>query len=144
MLKYEKIKWKGRCPLRNIYNIENHVSIHNKVTFSVNEEAWHIQISPAKQVIVDSDQYAFLYIVEEAGEFSYLRFGEETWPALVDMLLGGEDPLLSLGEKTIELQQFHEELEALKLKVAKRSLGVKRTKQSSKQVNNNSTLLNYA
>jgi hypothetical protein len=113
MLKYEKITWKGRRPLRNIYNIENHVDIHNKITFSVNEKAQHIQISPAGQVIVDSDQYAFIYIVEEDGEFSYLHFGENTWSALTKMLQRGEDPLLSIGNQTIELQQFHEELEGL-------------------------------
>ena len=99
--------------MRNVYNIENHVDIHNKSTFSVNEKAQHIQISPAGQVIVDSDQYAFIYIVEEDGEFSYLHFGEDTWPALLKMLQHGEDPLLLVGEKTIELQQFHEELAAL-------------------------------
>lgn len=99
--------------MRNIYNIENHVDIHNKTTFSVNEEARHIQISPAGQVIVDSDKYAFIYIVEEDGEFSYLQFGEHTWPALLKMLQRGEDPVLSVGERTIKLQQFHEELEAL-------------------------------
>ncbi|KGR83858.1 hypothetical protein [Lysinibacillus odysseyi] len=99
--------------MRNIYNIENHVDIHNKMTFRVNEKAQHIHISPARQVIVDSDAYAFIYIVEEDGEFSYLHFGEDTWPALLKMLLCGEDPLLSVGEETIELQQFHEELEGL-------------------------------
>lgn len=99
--------------MRNVYNIENHVEIHNKITFSVNEKVQDIQILPVGKVIVDSDQYAFIYIVEEDKEFSYLHFGESTWPALLEMLLRGEDPLLSLGEQFIELQQFHEELEAL-------------------------------
>ena len=113
MLKYEKIDWKGRSPLRNVYNIESYVHIHNKLTFSVNEKASTIQITPVGQVIVDSDRHAFIYIVEEDGAFSYLSFGEKMWPALVEMVQRGEDPYLTLGEKTIELHHFCGELEAL-------------------------------
>lgn len=113
MLKYEKIDWKGRSPLRNVYNIESYVHIHNKLTFSVNEKASTIQITPVGQVIVDSDHHAFLYIVEEDDAFSYLSFGEKMWSALVEMVQRGEDPYLTLGEKTIELHHFYEELEAL-------------------------------
>ena len=113
MLKYEKIDWKGRSPLRNVYNIESYGYIHNKLTFSVNEKASTIQITPVGQVIVDSDHHAFIYIVEEDGAFSYLSFGKKTWPALIEMIQRCEDPYLTLGEKTIELHNFCEELEAL-------------------------------
>ena len=113
MLKYEKIDWKGRSPLRNVYNIESYVRIQNKLTFIVNEKASTIQMTPVGQVIVDSDHHAFLYIVEEDDAFSYLSFGEKMWPALVEMVQRGEDPYLKLGEKTIELHSFCEELEAL-------------------------------
>ena len=113
MLKYEKIDWKGRSPLRNVYNIESYGLIHNKLTFSVNEKASTIQITPVGQVIVDSDHHAFIYIVEEDGVFSYLSFGEKMWPALIEMVQRGENPYLALGEKTIELHHFYEELEAL-------------------------------
>ena len=113
MLKYEKIDWKGSSPLRNVYNIENYVHLHNKITFSVNEKASTIQITPVGQVIVDSDHHAFIYIVEEDGAFSYLSFGQKMWPALVEMVQRGENPYLTLGEKTIELHHFYEELEAL-------------------------------
>ena len=113
MLKYEKRNWKGRRPLRKIYNIEKYVDIHNKVTFIVNEKDQDIQIIPTGRLFADSDQFAFLYIVEENDEFSYLRFGEDTWPSLVEMLQRGEDPLLSLGQRTMDLRGFHEELESL-------------------------------
>ena len=113
MLKYEKIDWKGRSPLRKIYNIEKHVDIHNKVTFIVNENDRDLQIIPTGRLFVDSDHFAFLYIVEENGEFSYLRFGEGVWPALVEVVRHGKEPLLSLGDRTLELDGFHEELESL-------------------------------
>ena len=113
MLKYEKIDWKGSRPLRNVYNIESYVYIHNQLIFSVNEKVAPIQIIPVGQVIVDSDQHTFIYIVEEDGAFSYLSFGEKMWPALVETVQRGEDPYLTLGEKTIELHNFCDELEAL-------------------------------
>ena len=113
MLKYGKIDWKGSSPLRNVYNIESYVHLHNKLTFSLNEKASTIQITPVGQVIVDSNYHAFIYIVEEDSTYSYLSFGEKMWPALVEMVQRGEDPYLTLGEKTIELHHFYEELEAL-------------------------------
>ena len=113
MLKYEKIERKGSSSLRNIYNIESYVYLHNKLTFSVNEKVATIQITPVGQVIVDSDQRAFLYIVEEDGAFNYLSFGEKMWPALIEMIQRCENPYLILDEKTIELHHFYEELEAL-------------------------------
>ena len=99
--------------MRKLYNIEKYVDIHNKVIFIVNERDQDIQIIPTGRLFVDSDHFAFLYIVEENEEFSYLRFGEDTWPALVEVLRRGGDPLLSLGERTMDLRGFHEELEPL-------------------------------
>ena len=55
MLKYEKIDRKGTSPLRNVYNIDSYVHIHTKLTFSVDEKPPTIQITPAGQVLVDSD-----------------------------------------------------------------------------------------
>lgn len=99
--------------MRNVYSIEQSLTIHNKLHFSLNERNAQILIQPAKRVIADSDNKAFLYIVEEASEYSYLSFQESVWPTLVSMLKNEEDPFLSLGETTIELTDFYEELYAL-------------------------------
>lgn len=113
MLKYEQKDLKGRSHLRNVYKIEQSFAIHNKLHFSLNESYAQIQIQPAKKVIADSDHKTFIYIVEEAGEYSYLSFDESVWSALVSMLKNEEDPFLTLGEKTVELTNFYEELQAL-------------------------------
>ena len=99
--------------MRKIYNIEKYVDIHNIVTFIVNENDRDIQIIPTGRLFVDSDHFAFLYIVEENGEFSYLRFGEGVWPALVEIVRHGKEPFLALGDRTLELNGFREELESL-------------------------------
>lgn len=113
MLKYEQKETKGRRPLRNVYLISPATIVHNKLIFSVNDEMTAFQIIPAKQVLVDSDACAFIYIVEEGEAFSYVSFGEATWPQLLQMVQVGENPLLQVGDKQIELVQFAEELESL-------------------------------
>ena len=113
MLKYEKIDSKGSSPVRNVYNIEDYVHLHNKLIFSLNEKTSIIQITPVGQVIADSTSHAFIYIVEEDGAYSYLSFGEKIWPALAEVVQHGKNPYLTLDETTIELHHFYEELEAL-------------------------------
>ncbi|WP_332650370.1 hypothetical protein [Lysinibacillus sp. 54212] len=99
--------------MRNVYKIEQNFALHNKLYFSLSESPAQIQIQPAGRVIADSDNTAFIYIVEEAGTYSYLSFSESLWPALVKMLKNEEDPFLTIGETTIELSNFYEELHAL-------------------------------
>ncbi len=97
--------------MRKVYNIEEAPSIHNNMIFHVKEDitAW----LPTKQVIVDSDTHAFLYIVEEDSEYSYVRFDEKMWPYLLGMVQRGVDPVLQHADGQLELVQFAEELEGL-------------------------------
>lgn len=98
--------------MRNLYLIEQS-TISNQFTCSVKDETTTIQLIPAKQVLVDSDEMAFIYIVEEAGAFSYLSFKETVWPALLQMVQEGNDPVLQVGNEQIVLEQFVQELEGL-------------------------------
>lgn len=97
--------------MRKVYNIEEASSIHNNLVFHLKEDV--PALLPTKQVIVDSDTHAFLYIVEEDGEYSYVRFGGEMWPYLLEMVQRGVDPVLQHADVQIELVQFAEELEGL-------------------------------
>lgn len=69
-----------------------------------------MQLQPAGQLIADSDNLAFIYIVEEAEQYSYLSFPKAVWSGLVQVLHNGRDPYL---HPTIQLTNFYEELEAL-------------------------------
>ena len=114
MLKYEKKSAEREVnKMRNIYMIERYQFVHNDLHLSLNEKLDTIQIQPAGQVLTDSDHLAFIYLVEEAGEYSYLYLPDDLWPALVRVLKTQQNPYLMLNEQKIELVNFTEELEML-------------------------------
>ena len=99
--------------MRNVYTIDQYEVLHNQFFFIVKESDEHIQIQPAAQVIADSDNKAFIYIVEENGVFSYLRFARSIWPQLVEVVKSKQDPSLRVGAQQIVLTNFFEELSML-------------------------------
>lgn len=85
--------------MRNIYYIEKYQFVHNELHLSLNENQNEIQIQPAGQVLTDSDHLAFIYLVEEVGEYSYLYLPDDLWPALVRVLQSEQNPYLILNEQ---------------------------------------------
>jgi len=68
------------------------------------------KIKPTGQVLADSDACAFIYIVEENEQYSYLTFGKELWPALISYVKEERNPVLQIAEQSIELDGFFEEM----------------------------------
>ena len=99
--------------MRNVYTIDQYEVLHNDFFFIVKESDEHIQIQPAAQIIADSDNEAFIYIVEENGVYSYLRFARSIWPQLVEVVKRKQDPSLRVGAQQIVLTNFFEELSML-------------------------------
>lgn len=104
---------KGLYTMRNIYVVDQYQYIHNQHYFSLNDNDQEIQIQPGGQVLADSDQLAFIYVVEEGEGYSYLSFPKQVWNVLVDIVKSKEDPYLQLGSQTIKLNNFSSELEML-------------------------------
>ncbi|WP_042349475.1 hypothetical protein [Bacillus massiliigorillae] len=67
-------------------------------------------IKPKGQMLVDSDQFAFVYIVECENEYMYLSLPENTWPELNEVCKHQSPVVLSNDVEEIELPQFVEEL----------------------------------
>ncbi|MED3661833.1 hypothetical protein P4476_08055 [Ureibacillus terrenus] len=99
--------------MRNIYDIDEVRMENDGYYFSLNERTLEIQLKPAGQMLADSDGAAFVYVVEENGGYSYLRFPEKVWGALADILKTKKDPFLTVKGKTIPLRNFADELEML-------------------------------
>lgn len=57
------------------------------------------------QMLVDSDNYAFAYTLDDGESYSYLIFVQETW----SMLHENRDKKIIIND-SLELTQFHEEL----------------------------------
>lgn len=99
--------------LRNIYRVEKFQLIHNELHFSLYENDQKIKFQPAHQVLADSDGQAFIYLVEEGDNLSYVSFPKNVWPQLLELLKVEKNPYLRIGEHSIELENFYEELLAL-------------------------------
>ncbi|MFJ5963770.1 MULTISPECIES: hypothetical protein [unclassified Bacillus (in: firmicutes)] len=74
----------------------------------------HIQKAKASgQMLVDSDHFAFVYILENEESFTYLILGENIWAPLKEAMNRDMPVYLTAEQKTLELIQLHQELNYL-------------------------------
>ena len=99
--------------LRNVYIIEHVEVVHNEIYFILNEKKQLSQLQSTGQVIVDSDNEAFLYIIEENEAYSYIGFSKNVWPHLLQMLMEEQKAYLKLEDGMLPLEQFADELQGL-------------------------------
>ncbi|WP_339197843.1 hypothetical protein MKY27_03620 [Solibacillus sp. FSL R5-0449] len=99
--------------LRNVYIIDHVEVVHNEIYFILNEKKQLSQLQSTGQVIVDSDNEAFLYIIEENEAYSYLSFGKNVWSQLLQMLVAEQKAYLKVEDGLLPLQQFADELQGL-------------------------------
>lgn len=99
--------------LRNVYIIDHVEVVHSEIYFILNEKKQLSQLQSTGQVIVDSDNEAFLYIIEENEAYSYLSFGKNVWSRLLQMLLAEQKAYLKVEDGLLPLQQFADELQGL-------------------------------
>lgn len=71
------------------------------------------QWQPANRVITDSDEMAFIYVIDENDAFSYFVFQQSSWDYLVQMIQLEQDPSVVIGEEVTMLTGMFEELQAL-------------------------------
>ncbi|MGM0921822.1 MAG: hypothetical protein ACQEWW_11475 [Bacillota bacterium] len=65
------------------------------------------------QMLVDSDQLAFIYIMDNNEDFIYTNLPAEVWPQLKTALDSGIPVDLNVNGLTIELTDIHDELSYL-------------------------------
>ncbi|MBD8031522.1 MULTISPECIES: UPF0738 family protein [Solibacillus] len=99
--------------MRNVYIVNQFQAVHNEIHFILNEKKQLSQLQPVGQVIVDSDNEAFLYIIEENDAYSYIGFPQAIWSQLVQMLKSGQQPYLKVEDGLMPLNQFTDELKGL-------------------------------
>lgn len=82
----------------------------NEVILVVNNDYSIKELSATGQVLVDSNELAFVYIVEKDDSFMYIELTLNTWPILKEGLENNCEYKLSNGEETIVLPNLQEEL----------------------------------
>ncbi|WP_018921489.1 hypothetical protein [Salsuginibacillus kocurii] len=70
------------------------------------------EITPTERLLTDSNDFAFVYIVDQGGMFTQVRFAEHTWPVLNEARKE-RLPVVLAEAPEIELTSFHSELDFL-------------------------------
>ncbi|SHT01361.1 Uncharacterised protein [Mycobacteroides abscessus subsp. abscessus] len=82
----------------------------NEVILIVNDDFSIKELTATGQVLVDSNELAFVCIVEKDDSFMYLELTLKTWPILKDGLVNNCEYKLSNGKETMVLPNLKEEL----------------------------------
>ncbi|MGF2615371.1 hypothetical protein FZC84_18455 [Rossellomorea vietnamensis] len=87
--------------------LEEKLILHSSERFSEQH------LKPAGQVIVDSDNYSFVYLAESDEDYVLLHIQEGCWTALKEGFKQNIPVVANLGETTFELEGLHHELDYL-------------------------------
>lgn len=77
------------------------------------EESDLAGLTAVGQVLADSDQLSFIYILDYQEEFIYANLPSKVWPELKETLDSSIPAYLTVNGLTIELKDLHDELSAL-------------------------------
>ncbi|MGG0657065.1 hypothetical protein [Rummeliibacillus pycnus] len=99
--------------MRKTYTVEKGSIQDSHIQFELQENNGEIKWQPAGQIITDSDDMAFIYLMEEADGYSYVKFPQTIWPLLVETLQSKANPMLKWNTEQIELVNFQDELQSL-------------------------------
>ncbi|WP_394120641.1 hypothetical protein [Planococcus donghaensis] len=82
----------------------------DKIEFFIEETEPAESIEASGQMLTDSDNQAFVYLLDTGTEYIYVQFDIHTWPAMTKALQLKKVPLLTWGKQVMPLADFHEEL----------------------------------
>ena len=66
---------------------------------------------PGEQILVDSDHFAFVYLMEANDDYTYIVIHEQIWPILKNAQEQKVSVWLTYNDEQLELINFHDELE---------------------------------
>ncbi|OLS41825.1 hypothetical protein [Bacillus sp. MRMR6] len=66
---------------------------------------------PLEQILVDSEQFSFIYLMEDKIDYTYIVIPENIWPSLREAIEVKSSVILFFKEERQELKNFLGELE---------------------------------
>jgi len=99
--------------LRKTYVVDSGVQNGSYIRFLLQEEPDQIEVKAGGQLITDSDNQEFIYLMDDKDGYIYIQFPKTVWPLLAVSLGADEDPVLAWGKTDILLKHFREELNML-------------------------------
>jgi Family of unknown function (UPF0738) len=83
--------------------------IEDKLFLETNEPI--NEMVPGEQILVDSDQYTFIYLMEDKDDYTYIVLHEQIWPLLKKAQEKKLPVWVTFNEEQKELINFHDEFE---------------------------------
>jgi len=80
------------------------------IEFFIDETEPAEAIEASGQMLTDSDNQVFVYLLDTGTDYIYVQFDIHTWPALTKALQLKKVPLLTWGKQVMPLADFQEEL----------------------------------
>ncbi|KUP36903.1 hypothetical protein [Bacillus halotolerans] len=99
--------------MQNRIEILNATLSDDELRLTCEIEGNEAERKPSGQMLVDSDNIAFVYILELADSFEYVMIKEHIWPELKQAHDQRKPIVLEAGKESIELSGLYEELEYL-------------------------------
>lgn len=96
--------------MRKMIRVQDSEITEERIQFFIQEQEPAEAIEASGQMIADSDEPAFVYLVDTGTQYIYIRFEEPLWPALTKALQRDSLPLLIWGSQVLPLVAFQEEL----------------------------------
>lgn len=85
----------------------------SEILFLLKEEPLNMDVTAGGQLITDSDNMAFVYLMDSQDGYTYVQFPKVVWPLLAVSLTSNQEPKIAWGKSDIQLTNFREELEML-------------------------------
>lgn len=95
--------------MREKLHITNIEKIDGKIYFNIKEDRSLQGLHPKGHMLVDSDENAFVYILENDHEYIYVYFQEHLWTEISSQLNESNKFFVS-KDISIELERFYDEL----------------------------------
>jgi hypothetical protein len=99
--------------LRKTYIIDSGVQNGSDIRFLLQENPQENEVKAGGQLITDSDNYAFIYLMDVVDGYIYVQFPKTVWPLLAASLDADKEPVLTWGQSEFSLDNFREELSML-------------------------------
>ena len=86
---------------------------NNELHLSTNIETDLAAFAPTGQMLVDSDQLSFVYIVDQEEGYRYVTIPEGTWSVIQNGIQAGLETFLTNKNGKLKLDGFQSEMEYL-------------------------------
>ncbi|HAQ06588.1 MAG TPA: hypothetical protein DCR24_03315 [Bacillus bacterium] len=86
---------------------------NNELMLTAESEIEIADLTATGQMLVDSDHFSFIYIVENEGSYQYISIPELVWNVIQEGLAAGLNANLAANGKMLSLKGFHEEMKYL-------------------------------